>query len=279
MLKKIFTVCFVAFFALSYGVMAAPNPALGLVVAKSVSMDGVKVPSGTTVLARTLLRTGSDPAFVHLSQGQVLQLDRNSSAYFESGESGETRVTVRSGTAAFQPAGAGLLRVAPESVILFPLSGPAVSTAQETTTVVLVQSAEPGQATIIVNDARLMDPKNPILLKSPDGQVQEIHYIESFEGNNVTLSAPLQNSFPANTSLIQNREAVTVASSAGVAVVGAAAGVSAGTALAGAAAGAAAGLSTAAVVGIVAGAATAATVGGLAIAGVGPFSEEEEVSP
>ena len=66
----------------------------------------------------------------------------------------------------------------------------------------LVRDAQAGASTIKVNDVAQIDPRMALLLKSPDGQTQAIHYVEAFDGNNVRLTAPLQSSFPKNSSIV-----------------------------------------------------------------------------
>lgn len=274
MAKKLFTICYLVFFGISYSLGVTPVPALGLVVSNRVSMDGVLVPSGTTLLPNTTLKTIEDPAFVHLERGQILRFDRGSSAYFERNASGDTKVTVRSGTVAFRTANAETWRVGPDSVILFTPEG-AVTNSQQVA-VILAEPAQAGSKIIVVNDTLPLEAKKLLLLQSPDGQIREIHFIESFSGNQVTLTAPLQNSFPANSALIQDVALVQAAMAGGVSVVGAAGGASAGATLPGVVAptAAGAGLSTGAIVGIVVAAAVGGTVAAVAIGG-----EEKEVSP
>lgn len=278
MIKQVLISGFIVFFTVSFGLAAGPVPVLGQVISNTVQMDGMSVPSGTTVLNKTVLKTTKDPAFIHLGKGQVIQLNKNSSAYFEKTPSQAVQVSVRSGTLSYRSASGKVVTAAPESVIVFQAQALPVADRQlEGLRTVLVERAEEGEDTIQVNDASRIDPSRPILLRSPDGGIQEIHYVEAIERNSVKLTAPLENTFEANTRVIQDREVVEQAPAAGAVEVGAAAGVSIGVA---AATAAAEGLSTAAVVGIVTGVGAGATVGGLAAAGVGPFrKEEKEASP
>ncbi|MDA2923080.1 hypothetical protein MYX65_00235 [Acidobacteria bacterium AH-259-L09] len=280
MWKKVFTGCFVVFFGVSYGLAASPVPVLGQVIANSVQMDGMSVPSGTTVLNNTVVKTSKDPAFIHLNNSQVVQLHRNSSAYLERTSSGEVQVTVRSGTMSFRTVGGKVMTAPPESVIVFPYGSLPVANPQQASVlrVILTERAEAGQDTIVVNDSTRIEPKQAILIRSPDGETQEIHYVEAFDGNNVKLTARLENTFEANSVIIQDPSVLEQAVAVGAVVVGVAAGVSIGAAaVAGVAvAVGAAALSTAAIVGIVAGV-TAATVGTLVATDV--IGGDEEPPP
>ena len=88
-------------------VFAAPVPVavLGQVIGPNMTMDGISVPSGTTLLNETMLKTGSSVAAVHLAIGAVLQLGESSSAYFKELTSGEVRVSVETGSLSFREEG------------------------------------------------------------------------------------------------------------------------------------------------------------------------------
>ena len=66
-----------------------------------MTMDGIAVPSGTTLLGDTTLETGSFPASIHLGYGPVLELGQGSSAYFEKLDDGAVRVSVGTGSMSF----------------------------------------------------------------------------------------------------------------------------------------------------------------------------------
>ena len=282
MIKKVCTGFFVGFFAVSYGLAAGPVPVLGQVVANTVYVDGLKMPSGTTVFDKTVVKTTQDPASVHLKNGQVLQIHRNSSAYLEGQDTGEVQVAVRSGTVSYRAAGGEVMTAPPKSGVVFaadPQQTRPVTGSQRGLRIILLESAEAGQKVIKVNDAARLDPKQAIMLQSPDGKSQEIHYIEAINGNNVTLTANLQSSYEANSAIIQNAAVLKSAMGRGAVVVGAAGGISAGAAVAGVAAGAAvaAGVSTAVVVGAVVG--VAAIAGGVVAANSGDDDPPVITSP
>ncbi len=71
---------------------------LGQVISEGTTMEGIRVPSGSTLMADSLLETGDEPAIIHLQGGQVLRLASHSSAYFAPADAG-VRVHVHSGEA------------------------------------------------------------------------------------------------------------------------------------------------------------------------------------
>jgi hypothetical protein len=91
--------CIVFFSPAAFSEPAAPI--LGQVVATEMTMDGIAVPSGTTLLGDTTLNTGSFPASIHLGSGPVLELDQSSSAYFEKLDDGAVRISIGMGSMSF----------------------------------------------------------------------------------------------------------------------------------------------------------------------------------
>ena len=86
--------------------------------------------------------------------------------------------------------------------LAYGIAGPNPVDHHESHGVVLTQSASTGQRTIVVNDSTgIGDPTNAIRIQSADGATQETHYVYTFNGNTVTLNAPLANSFPANSTV------------------------------------------------------------------------------
>ena len=246
MIRKLITSAVIIFFTVPFGLGADPLPVLGQVISDSVQMDGMSVPSGTTVLSNSVLATSQDPAFIHLGKGRVIQLHRNSSAYFEKTPSEAVQVNVRSGTLSYRSAGGELVTLPPESLIVFQAGAEPVAEPQEEgLRVVLVERAATGEDTIQVNDASRIDARCTILFPRPDGRTQEVHYVEAFDENTVKLTSPLENTYEVNTRIIQDcAEAAVAVSTTGVSV-----GTATGTATAEVGAG---GLSTGAKVGIIA---------------------------
>ena len=199
MLKKVFTGCFLGFFVLSYSFAAGPVPILGQVVASTVYVDGLSMPSGTTVLNKTVVSTVNDPATIHLHNGQILKINRNSSAYLEGADAGQVRVAVRSGTVSYRDSDKGLMTALPDSVIAFGGEITSANTDSESgLKMVLVEKAEAGQRIIKVNDTAGLKPNQNIMLQSLDGKILEVKAQDSIEGNSVMLTAALHNSYGVN---------------------------------------------------------------------------------
>ena len=114
-------------------VFAAPVPVavLGQVIGPNMTMDGISVPSGTTLLNETMLKTGSSVAAVHLAIGAVLQLGESSSAYFKELTSGEVRVSVETGSLSFREEGEVVTLAADGEVTIPQQTGKPVTAQQQ----------------------------------------------------------------------------------------------------------------------------------------------------
>ena len=79
---------------------AAAAVAVGQTASTGTKVDGLRVPSGTTLLSPALVETDSAPAVVHLSNGQVLAFDQQTSAVVTDTD-GDVQVDVRAGRVAY----------------------------------------------------------------------------------------------------------------------------------------------------------------------------------
>ena len=91
---------------LSIVALLAPLPAaaaevVGQTATSGTRVDGIQVPSGTTLLSPALVEAGSAPAVVHLSDGRVVAFDQEAAALVESTDTGTVEVTVQSGRIAY----------------------------------------------------------------------------------------------------------------------------------------------------------------------------------
>ena len=119
MVKKAVTSCLAVFFLVSFGLAQSALPVLGHVTSIGVRVDGLSVPSGTTLLSKTtLVSTSEHPASVHLGSGQTIQLHKDSSAYVERLGSGQLSVAVQTGALTYVSA-AGISTALPKSTLLF----------------------------------------------------------------------------------------------------------------------------------------------------------------
>lgn len=74
--------------------------AIGQTATVGAKVDGVQVPSGTTLLSPSRVETGVTPAIVHLSNGRVLAFSEETEAMVES-VGGDVRLDVRAGNVAY----------------------------------------------------------------------------------------------------------------------------------------------------------------------------------
>ena len=126
---------------------------------------------------------------------------------------------MRSGTLSYRSA-AGFATASPASTVVFaPEALPASVPDHQGVRVALVRDAQAGAGTIQVNDVTQVDPQMALLIKSPDGQRQEIHNVAALFSDtdaNVKLTAPLQSSFPTNSAVTQQPGAAQEARGSGV---------------------------------------------------------------
>ena len=93
------------FLAIAGAIVLCASPgvaaiAIGQTATAGAKVDGVRVPSGTTLLSPARVETGSSPAIVHLSNGRVLAFSEKTDAVVES-IGGDVRLDVRSGNVAY----------------------------------------------------------------------------------------------------------------------------------------------------------------------------------
>lgn len=100
-----------------------PSWALGQVASDGVTVEGDRLPSGSTLTGDSLLETGDTPATLHLRGGQVLRLASHSSAYFEAAPQGAVRMDLRSGSATLRGAGDEARSVSEPTRALFSQDG------------------------------------------------------------------------------------------------------------------------------------------------------------
>lgn len=86
--------------------LIAPMPAVaaevvGQTATSGARVDGIQVPSGTTLLSPALVEAGSTPAVVHLSDGRVVAFDQEAAALVERTDTGTVELTVQSGRIAY----------------------------------------------------------------------------------------------------------------------------------------------------------------------------------
>lgn len=90
---------------------------LGQIGTNGTSLDGHSVPSGTTLLSDSVVKTGDSPAIVNLINGQTLRLGGRSQALFEIAGSG-LAIHVQAGTLAFNTGANETVTLATNSVLM-----------------------------------------------------------------------------------------------------------------------------------------------------------------
>lgn len=222
---------------------------VGQVLSNSAMINGAPMPSGSTLLNPSVIATALSPAIIHLTNGQVVELARNSSAAFEKTQEGEIHITVKSGTLIFRAAEGEIATLPPESELAVTPSGqlqPLTSLVRGVVAV-LAEAAHSGQRALQVNDVAKIDPSQSILVRRQGETLGEVHHIRSIHGLVIQTKGALQRSFEPNTLIIQGEE-VEKAIAAGAVVVGAtvASGIGSGATIAavGAAGATAVGLAT-----------------------------------
>jgi len=193
-------------FAQSRGPML--QKAIGQIVASGVRLDGVPVPSGTTLFSPSLLKTDARPAIVRLATGDVLQLGANSSAVFQTTGNGQIAVAVNTGTLSYRvQTGTTANAVSPAS-LSFPQrrTGTPVSGGSGGVSAVLMQPGTKGSFELIVNDASRFNAGARLMIRRRDGSIFEVHYIKEIKGNRIILKTPLGFDFSPEDVVLQGCE-------------------------------------------------------------------------
>jgi len=190
---------------------------LGQIVSQSAQINGVAVASGATLLNNSLVESGETSAFIHMPAGTVLEMSRESAAYFEKAGVDTIRVKVDRGALRFHEDGGETVTVAggpaPQKV-----ASEEVEPGQGLVAV-MTRDASSGLKVLEVNDTRRVAPTSPILIVSPDGKSKEIHYIKSVKGDRIEVTAGLQLAFPVQ-SLIYQGNRIDPAVATGTPIVG-----------------------------------------------------------
>lgn len=198
-----------AFQTTAFAQKQAVSTPLGQVVAETVEIDGMTVPSGTTLVSGNVIQTREGPASIHLTGHRVIRLGANSRARAEAGGDGAVRLTLQSGTVSMRSDSGEAITVPAERVLYFaqqPTASPQQRSSgdmpRDVVAVLEVQSAV-GTTSIMVNDASKIDASQPIQIRRRNADVGEVHYIKSIEGKLITLTAPLSSTFPRRSLVLQ----------------------------------------------------------------------------
>ena len=96
---------------------------IGQIATSGARLDGVAVPSGTTLLSPSLVETDVTPAILHLRNGQVIALGAESAARLEGLASGAVRVVVKVGRISMVRPSGGAMTLSENSAFVMSQEG------------------------------------------------------------------------------------------------------------------------------------------------------------
>lgn len=97
--------------------------AVGQTATPGMRVDGVAVPTGTTLLSPSLVEAGDRGAVIHLSNGQVVALSEGASAVVEGAGNGSIQVEMQSGKMAYADMSGTVTTVASNSRVVLDPAG------------------------------------------------------------------------------------------------------------------------------------------------------------
>jgi hypothetical protein len=103
---------------------ASAATALGQTASPGTLVDGLRVPSGTTLVSPALVATGSSPAIVHLRNGRVVAVGEESEVRLNSTTSGAVEVSVHAGQITYRAASGSVMTVAAKELVLLDQEDP-----------------------------------------------------------------------------------------------------------------------------------------------------------
>lgn len=102
---------------------AAAAVAVGQTATPNATVDGIQVPSGTTLLSPALVEAAGAPTVIHLTNGQVLALTEDARAMIESTNTGAIQVSVESGQMGYADETGTVTTVASNNLIVLDKAG------------------------------------------------------------------------------------------------------------------------------------------------------------
>lgn len=97
--------------------------AVGQTASAGTRVDGLQVPSGTTLLSPALVETGAEGAVIHLSNGHVVALSEKAAALVESVDAGAIQVSMQSGKMAYADQAGDVTTVASNDLVVLDQAG------------------------------------------------------------------------------------------------------------------------------------------------------------
>lgn len=197
-----------------------PTPSIvGQVISATAEVDGVAVPSGTTIFGGSILQAGSSPAVFHLIDGRSIELLSGSAALVQDSRQGEVLLSVLGGKAVVAPRNAKPANVRGESNTSMENLVTAPPDSAGKIVAILAAPATGGSLRLDANTTEKIDRRMPILIRDHGLTSGEIHEVASIEGLTVVLATGLKNDFSRGALLIQgesNDGAVVPLNSAGL---------------------------------------------------------------
>lgn len=103
---------------------AGATPAfVGQTVSGDLSIDGIPVPTGTTVMSPSRVASGAESGLIRLQDNRVIGFEANSVAVIGSAPSGGVQVAVKSGAVAVANADGTVMRLAADTTTLLEQEG------------------------------------------------------------------------------------------------------------------------------------------------------------
>jgi hypothetical protein len=184
--------------------------AVGQVLAGSARVDGITVPSGTTLFSQSSVATGERPAAIRLVTGDLLQLNQNSSVSFDRSPDNRVQVAVNSGTLSYRYDAETAATAESPAALSFPqrrTGAPVPGVNQQSGVFTFLTGEAPkGSTRITVTDASRLDPEARTMIRTRDGKLFQIQYLKSMKGNVLHLTTPLAYDFHPEDMIIQGCE-------------------------------------------------------------------------
>ena len=108
--KKVSIIC-AALLALTFAVASTATSPVGQVVSAQATIDGVKVPSGTTLVSSSVVEAGTEAAVLRLLDGTLVGLDRQSSARLEARATGGVEIAALAGDVAYRESDGSIVAI------------------------------------------------------------------------------------------------------------------------------------------------------------------------
>jgi len=156
-------------------------------------LDGLLVPSGTTIMSGSVVKTQAEPAAIHVKGHTVMQLAPNSVAAFALTPQGSVKVSVQSGQLAYaSSSGKPALVAANDSLVL------AAQQSGQPLPVTLSRDFPAGSRELVLNHVGGLKPGQKIRIGD---ELVEIRSVDP-DDNVIVLASPTKSAHPAGSMLV-----------------------------------------------------------------------------